>query len=337
MKKLILIITILSFGLINFAQVADSLDVQKNDTAIVKKDKDKTIKITYGDKELLNLNINADEFDMSDFDESKKGDTTRLRVGKKNIIIIEDNDNKDYSNFDDKENKDYSYFDNEDEDEDDDKSKKIKAHWSGVALGMNNYLNSDLKLALPEGGEFMELNTNKSVELSLNFAEKAFPIFKNKLCLVTGMGIKWNNYHFDRNIKLNTETNFLSADSIASDSVTYTKNRLGTTFLTVPVLLDYRFNVGKEHKTLYFAAGVIGGLKLGSNFKQKHSTDRTETKYKEKEDYNISPYTLGVTARIGYESVNLFANYNLTPLFEKDKGPVLNPFTVGISLTADLD
>lgn len=321
MKKLILLIAILSFVLINFAQVADSLDVEQSDTTIIKKDK--TIRIMFGDKELLKVDINADVFDL-DIDENAKGDTTKLRIGKKNIIIIENDDEKDYSYFDDEE-----YEGDDDDDDYDYKSKKFKGHWSGIELGMNNYLNSDFELALPTGGEFLELNTSKSVEFSLNFMEKAFPIYKNRLGIVTGMGIKWNNYHFDNNITLDPSSNPL--DTIDIGSVNYSKNKLGVTYLTIPLLLEYQIPVGKKNKPIYFSTGVIGGLKIGSRTKQEYSLDGQNYDYKTKEDYNLSPYTYSVTARLGYKNVNVFANYSMVSLFEKNKGPELYPFTIGLS------
>ena len=146
MKKLVLLITIISFGFINYAQVADSVDVEKSDTTIVKKDK--AIRIMYGDKELLNVDINADEFDL-DIDENAKGDTTKIRVGKKNIMIIEDDDDKDFSWDDDD---DFSW----DDDDKDYKGKKFKGHWSGMELGLNNYLNNNYELQLPNDGLFIK-------------------------------------------------------------------------------------------------------------------------------------------------------------------------------------
>ncbi len=311
MKKIVLILTIISFGLINYAQVADSMEVKESDTTEVKKDK--TIKIMYGDKELLNVDVNADEFDL-DIDEDAKGDTTRIRIGKKHIIIIEDDEDKDYSFFDDEE---YDH-----------KSKKFNGHWKGIELGMNNFLNSSNELSLPTNGKFMELNTSKSVEFSLNFVEKAFPVYKNRFGLVTGMGIKWNNYHFDKNIMLDPNNIFLTTEV----DTNFNKNKLGITYLTVPLLLEYHIPVGKKQNPIYFSTGVIGGVKIGSRTKQKYAIGGKEYEDKTKEDFGLSPYTYSITARIGYKKLNLYANYSLVTLFEKNKGPVLYPFTIGVSL-----
>ena len=219
------------------------------------------------------------------------------------------------------------------DDEDKDyKGKKFKGHWSGMELGLNNYLNNNYELQLPNDGLFMELNTSKSVEFSINFAEKSFSLYKNRLGLVTGMGIKWNNYHFDNNIKLDPSLTPLGAENIDPDSINYAKNKLGVTYLTVPLLLEYQIPVGKKSKPIYLSTGVIGGLKIGSRTKQEYSIAGKEYEDKTKEDFNLSPYTYAVTARLGYKNINVFANYSMVSLFEKNKGPELYPLTIGISL-----
>lgn len=318
--------------MVNFAQTADSVEVVTTDT--VKKAKDKTVKVMVGDKELISVDVPADEFDMDDFNSEKKGDTTKLRVGKKNIIIIDEDNDKNYS-FDDADD-DRDWDDEEwswDDDDDDYKDRKFKGHWGGIEIGLNNFLNSNQELQLPNDGQFMELNTSKSIEFNLNFADKSFPFLKNRMAVVTGMGFRWNNYHFDQNIKLNPTTNPITADYIDPDSINFSKNRLGVTYLTVPLLLEYQIPVGKKHKPIYFSAGAIGGLKLGSNLKQKYiDPNGNEKKEKYKKDYNISPFTYAITARIGYKNVNVFANYSMVSLFEKNKGPEIYPLTIGISL-----
>ena len=77
---------------------------------------------------------------------------------------------------------------------------------------------------------------------------------------------------------------------------------------------------------------IIGGLKIGSRTKQEYSIAGKEYEDKTKEDFNLSPYTYAVTARLGYKNINVFANYSMVSLFEKNKGPELYPLTIGISL-----
>ncbi|NOZ46194.1 MAG: PorT family protein [Chlorobi bacterium] len=320
MKNLFYVIILLSVSFSTIAQVTDSTAVSESDTIV--KPKDKTLKVMFGDKELINVDINKDDFDMNDFEENSNGDTTKIRIGKKNIIII-DGDDKTQITTDET-------MDNEDSEEDNDnyKAKKFKGHWGGIELGLNNFLNNNNELSLPSDGQFMDLNTSKSIEFDLNFAEKSFPIYKNRLGIVTGMGLRFNNYHFDNNIMLNPN----SVYQTTVVDTNFDKNKLSVTYLTVPLLLEYHIPVGKKHKPIYFSTGIIGGLKIGSKTKQKYTINGDKNDDKSKQDFGISPFTYGLTARAGYKNINLFANYTITSFFEKNKGPELYPLTIGISL-----
>ena len=82
---------------------------------------------------------------------------------------------------------------------------------------------------------------------------------------------------------------------------------------------------------IFFSTGVIGGVKIGSSTKvQYEGTEKG--KDKTRNDFNLSQFRYGLTARIGYGGFRVFANYYPTPLFEEGKGPELYPFTVGLIL-----
>jgi hypothetical protein len=112
---------------------------------------------------------------------------------------------------------------------------------------------------------------------------------------------------------------------------TFDKNKLRTTYIKVPVMLE--FNTSEDPKrSFHIAAGVIGGVRIGSITKQEYKVDDAKHKNRVKDDFNFSPITLDAAFRIGYGNLTLFANYGLTPLFEKDKGPEVYPVTVGLAI-----
>jgi hypothetical protein len=64
-------------------------------------------------------------------------------------------------------------------------------------------------------------------------------------------------------------------------------------------------------------------------------------KLKDKQDYNLNKFRYGVSAKLGVGNFSLFGYYNLSDLFEKNKGILedsqlknFNTFTVGISLSS---
>ena len=96
----------------------------------------------------------------------------------------------------------------------------------------------------------------------------------------------------------------------------------------MPLLIEFQIPVSDQYKRIYFSAGIIGGVKLGSHTKVKHFS------YKEKvhDDLNINPFRYGATFRIGYKNINLFGTYYNTSFFKEGKGPEIFPFTIGIGL-----
>ncbi len=95
----------------------------------------------------------------------------------------------------------------------------------------------------------------------------------------------------------------------------------------------FEFNTSKNSdRSFHVAVGAIGGYKLSSKTLRTYEINGYEFKEKRKDDFNINPFKLDATARIGYGQFTMFATYSLTELFEPKKGPPVNPFTVGIRI-----
>lgn len=238
-----------------------------------------------------------------------KNDTTRINLKNTNLqILIVENKN------------DSSWISCKDENK-----KKKNRHWRGLYLGVNGYVTSDYSLSLPAKSNFMELNYAKSIHFGMNCFEKDIHLFKDYAMLVTGIGFDFNNYALKNNISL-----LSNKDSVwgITDTVhNFSKNKLKTTFITVPLMLAFNTNEDSK-KAFHFAAGVVFGYKIGSKVKQIDD----DVKTKIKGDYNINPFRYDATVRVGFGNYNLYASYALNSLFEKGKGPELYPFTMGIKI-----
>lgn len=257
----------------------------------------------------------------------EKDDTIQVKLGKRGIKIMgkEDGTSIDIIDLDDEE------------DERSDRSwRRFRGHWMGMELGLNNFLTSDLSMDYSEEARFMELNTGKSWDVNFNFLQYSLGFGTDKVGLVTGMGIELNNYRFDNPLSLIKENGIIVADSsylLDPDVSSIEKSKLNTSYLTLPLILEFQIPTGRSGHRIHFSAGAIGGVKLWSTTKVVYK-DQDGNKEKNKvkgNDYNLSPLRYGVTARIGYRAINIYANYNLTPLFEKNKGPELYPFSIGLS------
>ena len=203
-------------------------------------------------------------------------------------------------------------------------------HWSGFGMGVNGWL-SNGNISMPKGQEYMRLNYGKSLNFQLNPFEKDIHLYKNYINLVIGLGFEWNQYEFSNKTRLNPDSSYTYGDIDSTNTFSYKKNRLKSTFVNVPLLLEFNTNKDPE-KAFHLAFGVIGGYKLGSRTRQIVEQNGREIKYIKKDDYNLNPFRVNAHASVGYRGVTLFADYALTPLFENGKGPELYPFTIGVKL-----
>lgn len=224
---------------------------------------------------------------------------------------------------------------NKDKESDTEVSEKVEDdfhHWGGFSMGVNGWL-SNGSFSMPKGQEYMDLNYGKSLNFQLNPFEKNIHLYKNYINLVTGLGFEWNQYEFGNRTRLNADSSYTYGTIDSSNVYRYKKNRFKSTFVNVPLLIE--FNTNKNaHKSFHLAFGVIGGYKLGSRTRQVLQLNGDEIRIIRKDGYNINPFRVNAHASIGYKKFTVFADYALTPLFERGKGPELYPFTVGVKLVS---
>ena len=237
------------------------------------------------------------------------GDTTRIKLGKKTIVIIEDDEDEERG----------------DDDERGDRTRE--GHWAGFGINTNGFLNADGKIATGDAAGFLELDHARSIGFNFNLVEKRFPIFREYVGLTTGLGIQWNRFALKNNVDV-----MVSADStygVENTTVDYKKNVLRSTYLQIPLLLEITTNKDND-KAWHISAGVVGGIRIGSSLKTKWEDAGKTNKDRVKSNYNLNPFEAHATAIVGYGDISLYVNYGLTQVFEKDKGPNYAPVSAGI-------
>jgi hypothetical protein len=205
-----------------------------------------------------------------------------------------------------------------------------KQNWAGVELFENGYLTPDNNVTLPSNQDYMSPNYGiRNLGCNLNLFEKDFRLAKGRLQFVTGLGFSWNSYQLKNKTVLNPDSSYTGYTY--NSGASYAKNKLKESFLTAPLLFE--LNTSKRNsRNFHIAFGVIGGIKLGSGTKQIYSIANYDFHETKRDDYNLFPFKLDATVRVGYGDFTMFATYSLTPLFEYGKGPELYPFTVGIRI-----
>lgn len=252
---------------------------------------------------------------VDDENAKKSGrDSTTINFRNKKYVIIDK---------DDDEKKKHSFSLGDDDD---------FHHWGGFGMGINGWL-SNGSFSMPKGQEYMALNYGKSLNFQLNPFERDFHIYKNYVNLVVGLGFEWSQYEFSNKTSLNPDSSYTYGTIDSTNTFRYKKNRFKTTYVDVPVLIEFNTNKNAD-KAFHIALGVVGGYKLGSRTRQILEQNANDIRLIRKDDYNLNPFRVNAHASIGYHNFTLYADYALTPLFESGKGPELYPFTIGVKLVS---
>lgn len=113
----------------------------------------------------------------------------------------------------------------------------------------------------------------------------------------------------------------------------YKKNKLGLTYIDIPVELRFRSTPNAKNKSWKFALGFKAGVLIDGKTKSKEEDANGNMKiYKEKRYSDLNRFRYGATVRFGYGPFNFFGFYSLSKLFQNGKGPDITPFSVGISI-----
>lgn len=236
-------------------------------------------------------------------------DTTIVRIGKKDVKVIDHDGGTEILWGKDKHKND--------------RKDRFNGHWEGIEFGFNGFDKPDYSAY--NGLEFMALNQGKSMEFDFNFYELNIGLAKSYVGLVSGMGLSFNSYRFENPYTL--EKGLTRTQPVLLEYEDLSKTKLAVSYLNVPLLLEFQIPVNNKEGRLFINAGLVGGVKIGSHTKVKYG----DTKDKERGGFNLNSFKYAATARIGYKDVSLFATYSLTPLFQTGKGPELTPFSIGIS------
>ncbi len=293
------------------------------DTTEIKLKKNEVIKITE-DESGTNFTLGGNTFEITAADENMK-----VRIGNRGLEILETPDGPkiDWKKYD------KTYYQDEDENNADRRRrnrKRYTPHWSGFEIGMNNYLTSDYSFSLPSEMAFMDLNTGKSFNVNINFAQLGIGLSRH-FGIVTGLGFEFNDYQFEGNNNITKDDEGVIVAYYPDDGIEFEKTKLSTVYLTMPVMLEAQIPV-KYRRTLNIAAGAVGGVKLGSHNKMVYY-DGGKQKIKESDDFSLSVLRYGPTVRLGYESFQIYATYYMNGLFIKDKGPELYPVQLGVAFS----
>jgi hypothetical protein len=242
-------------------------------------------------------------------------DTTRIKWGKRKLMIIEDKNDKEYG-----------------EEAKEKKHRRMKSVWGGFEMGLQGLATPEMNMSMPSGYKFLNTKVGESWYFGLNTPELDGHIIRNKLAVTTGLGIAWNNIHFEGNNVLIPNIDSLAA-SPSPAGTNLSKNKMYTFDITAPLLLKFAPGTKKSAKGgFHIATGVIVHYVPRVRVVTETSSGGYDHREELNDNFNVNPFRADATVRIGYDRIKLFANYALTPYFNSSKAPDVRLFTAGLTL-----
>lgn len=225
--------------------------------------------------------------------------------------------------------------------------RNLFTYWSGLDIGINTFITEDGRFGDgPKSGP-LQLNNSISRFFAINVMEQKVEFGSHRAGLLTGLGLEFLSYKLSGNVTL--AYNGDSTYAIPTEDPEFRKNKLRQIGVRVPLLFEFNTKKAPLPSTpeewaayeqdgfsrkgnFHIAFGLIGSYYFDTMYKQRFSEGGEIKKTRVKADYNLLPYRVAATVRIGIGGLNLFAEYGLTPMFEDGTAPALASFNAGLTL-----
>jgi hypothetical protein len=164
-------------------------------------------------------------------------------------------------------------------------------------------------------------------------------LFKSNVSFNPGIGLSLERWKLTNDYTLSTKPakdgtyRLMPADSIYSGTIH--RSQLVNNYIEMPV--EFRYDTNPEDIARSFNISIGGRIGyLYDSFTKVDYRDNSENKSnKDKQNHGMNPYRYGLYTRIGLGGFSLFGYYNVSPMFEENKGPdktTMNSLTFGISI-----
>lgn len=176
----------------------------------------------------------------------------------------------------------------------------------------------------PMGSRYVGLEISRSVRLASN------P--KSRFNLGYGLQFDWYNFMFDHNRIIQKGTDAVIFQPIIDGNggeTVLSKNKMTVSYVTLPIMPHWTYS--KESAVQMIGLGGYVSYRLDSY--TKAIEDKSDNLHKNTSNLFVNQIRYGVRAEFALKHFpDLFFSYDLSPLFEKGKGPDVQAFSFGLRL-----
>jgi hypothetical protein len=194
-----------------------------------------------------------------------------------------------------------------------------KTNYNSAAAQNFLHVNSDVK-----NENLFSLLEGKSINVNIYPVVLKARVVKTKrqrLYVTIGAGLQMYNFRFNKPVTYTNQT----VPMVVMDSISFTKNKVGLTYLSVPLMVTSKTKLAKDIWLVY-GVGITGGYRIASWTKQ---VSGERGKDKNHDAFNFNNFNSCVTAEIGVDGwVRLYGSYQLTALHKDALDQ--HPYALGV-------
>lgn len=205
----------------------------------------------------------------------------------------------------------------------------ISTNWVIIDIGFANYTDrtnyssmETQQFAPGSTSDWFNLRYGKSVDVNIWLFMQRLNLIQHVVNLKYGFGIELNNYRYTANIKYLT-----NPTKVIMDTISYSKNKLATDYVTIPVMLNFNLTPHLRHD-FGFSVGASFGYLYSS--RQKLISNEFG-KQKTHDSFDLNPWKISWIAEIQLGPIKFYGSYATQSIFKKGLDQV--PYNVGIRLS----
>jgi hypothetical protein len=212
------------------------------------------------------------------------------------------------------------------------KLKNVTTNWFSFDLGYANYRDESVQkiadFSLPYSKYFvnsssLKLDNRKASNFNIWIVQQKLNLYQHKINLKYGVGFEMFNFRFEQPVSFRNEP----GKTVFIDDVNFTKNKLFTKYLTVPVQLNFQPNP-YSRKGFYASIGLSAGYLVDARNKQK-SAERGKQKYDG--NFELNNWRFATIGELGIGGIRLYGSYGSINLFDKKQSDLsLFPYAIGL-------
>ena len=211
------------------------------------------------------------------------------------------------------------------------RASNVSTNWGIIDLGLASINDKSIYSSAPVQQFAPGSNKNwfknrygflpKTVDVNIWLFMQRFNLIKHIVNLKYGIGIELNNYMYEYNIRYLT-----NPTTVIMDTINYSKDKLATDFVTLPVMLNFNFTPHRRHP-FGFSGGVSFGYLYSSRQKlvsHEHGKEKTYN------DFDLNAWKISYIGELQLGWVNFYGSYATRSIFGRGLDQV--PYNFGVRI-----